>query len=142
MESDIPLKVLMSKENMKKIRKSGKEKVKPGEELFITTKKKAKLTKKPRKRVDTGLDQIREKREKRRKKQEQRLKAKKKADEQRKINKRKLEAQKDKKLKKVFYDVNGAHKAKNNSLDDISRFSDKIGISVCEDSVIQEVYYK
>lgn len=120
----------MSKENMKKIRKSGKEKTRPDEELVITTKKK-KVNRKPRKRIDTGLDEIRTKRKK---KLEEKRKAKKKADKQREINKKKLEAQKDKRMKKVFYDVNGGKKNREGTMDDISRFSDKIGISVCEEA--------
>lgn len=124
MQSDIPLKVLTDKKNMKKIRKSGKNSTKKGEELVITTSRKSR---KPRKKIDTGLDKIRAERKKKLKNKE---KAKQLSENLREKNKEKNQVSKSKKIQKTFYEANGVKKQK--TMSEISKFSEKIGISDCE----------
>lgn len=109
-QSEIPLKVLTKKENMKKIRESGKTSLKPGQKLLLSTKEKKRRS--PRRKIDTGLDKIRAERKK---KMEKRMREKQLSE---KLKKKSKESRGE---EKVFYDANGGNKM---AMSEISKFSE------------------
>jgi len=131
MQSNIPFKVLLKKENQKKIREFGRVKKKPKKKPTKEDNKLNAYLKNPQKKFSAKNS----KSQKLQKASKNREKVQKFDQDNRRNNFKKRQANKKGKMKKIFYEVNGTKNEKNSEIsqNEISEFrddlSEQIGIS-------------